>query len=162
MCALDEDEFNGGESVVIIDEGYFEGENAIVCHDQEDATGDEIYVEIEKAFDWIESNQDFLNPNSGSANTKLKMNRRDIAVWDYPEEYGDWGDASFSDMPQAKSIPDSRSRLFETLNTLKTNSVETRVSLQNVNKGKEDTKFTSSRERKAASKNTKKQKKKKR
>lgn len=140
------DKFIGGESVTIIEALGFEGERAIVCHDQEGASHDEVIVEIEKAFDWIESDQGFEVDN-----TKLKMNRRDLAVWDYPYEYFDWDNSwsSRNEIPQVKSVSDSRSRLFETLNSINKSSTGPSSSpLINNNQGEK--KFKSSRARKAA------------
>jgi dsDNA-specific endonuclease/ATPase MutS2 len=154
----EKDKFIGGESVTIIEALGFEGERAIICHDQEGANNDEVIVEIEKAFDWIESNQDFELDI-----TKLTINRQDLAVWDYPDEYFDWDNSwtSTNEIPQAKSVPDSRSRLFETLNAInkKASGPSPSPSPQttnNYNQGEK--KFKSSRARKAATTSKKRRK----
>ncbi len=142
----EKDKFIGGESVTIIEALGIEGERAIVCHDQEGATNYEVIVEIEKPFDWIESDQGFQVDK-----TKLKMNRRDLAVWDYPDEYFDWDNSwsSTNEIPQLKSVPDSRSRLFETLNSINKSSTGP-SSPQQINNNQGEKKFKSSRARKAA------------
>jgi DNA mismatch repair protein MutS2 len=151
---MDRDQFKGGESVTIIQEGDYVGENAIVHYNQEESHSDEVIVEIEKSFDWIGTDQKILDTNIDYR--KLKFKRHELAVWDYPDYSEDGWEGQNYD--QVKSIPDSRSRLIETLNSFKGSLPEKKVSSSKENDGKQ---FTSSRQRKAASKSTKKQKKKK-
>ena len=155
------DVFQGGESVVIMDGGPLEGETAIVCHQQEKANDDEVMVEMESEFG-ASFDQEFLDPNSLSVGG-LKMKRGDLAVWYYPDVDDDWGN-SFDTFSQAKSIPDSRNKLFDTLNSLKPveQKKKSAVPSSKLTNGVKEKKFMSSRERKALSKASKKQKKKKR
>ena len=152
----DTDVFHGGEIVIIIEEGYFDGVNAIVSEDQSTAAQDELIVDIDDTFDWIGFDQNSTQSALPSKQIKLTMKKRYLAVWDYPDEYFELD--STSAVSQARSVQDSRSRLFETLNSLNASS-KSLSRPTNMKQNNNEKKFTSSRERKAAAKSSKKQKK---
>ena len=72
----------------------------------------------------------------------------------------DW--SSMDPEPRVRSIPDSRNRLLSVLNTLSVLDGPKKSSMPRAKKVSNGSKFTSSRERKAANKKTNKTKKKKR
>jgi len=140
----------GGESVIIVNGGNFDGETATVSFDQGEASYDEVIVELHC--------EELLNLCPTSSKESILLKRKDIAVWDYPDDDDDWH--SDDDFRNYGSLQDERNRLFDKIKSLKSTDKEG----GSLPKSKQVTekKFISSRERKAASRMTKKEKKKKR
>mmetsp|Transcript_16716 Transcript_16716/g.31667 ORF Transcript_16716/g.31667 Transcript_16716/m.31667 type:complete len:1010 (-) Transcript_16716:8-3037(-) len=136
-----------GDNVVIVASGNFEGETAIVANDQSDCAFDEISLDI---------GYDSLLSQDGMRLT-LKFKRCDLAMWDYPPFDDDWQASSKNSM-KPYSIQDSKAKLFNALNAIKSSTTETNSKKQ-VTQGT-ISKFTSSRERKAANTKAKKTKRK--
>ncbi len=145
-------QLKGGESVIIVDGGDFDGETAIVSSDQGAAGHDELIVELH--FDGMRS---FYPP---SPRESIKLKRKDIAIWDYPDEEDFWdSDGGFGTNTEFYgTVQDARSRLFEKINSLKTDK---KWKSSSISKQETEKKFMSSRERKAESRKTKKARKKK-
>ena len=143
-----------GESVVIVQEGMWDGESArITMKDNLDANEIAVIPVLDEwgwaAGDGSDALQDEV----------LILKRSEVALWDYPDVDDPWGYGNMDDAPMTKSVSDSRSNLLNTLSKLSTPSQrEQRASPPTGQKGSNSAKFTSSRERKAASAATKKEK----
>ena len=138
------DVMRAGDQVVVLSRGDYEGETALVSDDQSGAEFDEVSVDLE---------HEFGLSLSGSEVT-VNMKRSDLAVWDYPSLDDDWG-SPFSEPRQSRSVPDSRNNLLDVLGSLKK---ETKKTVALATEG-QNSKFVSSRQRKAASKKSGKKKK---
>ena len=136
-----------GDSVVIVAKGDFEGETATVADDQRDCAFDEVALDL--GYDSQVSND--------SLRLTFQFKRCDLAIWDYPS-FDDGWESSRKDAMKPYSIQDSKTKLFNVLNTIKSSAKEItfkeQVAKNAVNK------YTSSRERKAANIKAKKTKKK--
>lgn len=139
------DVFRGGESVSIIDGDDVNGEMATVSLNQENVNDDELNVEFGYYF------TDPFYDDEETQSTPIKIKRRSLAIWDYKED-SLWDDEqSFS---KVTTVLESKNQLIDTLKSLSVN--------ENQNGPKSTTRdgndFTSSRQRKAASKISKKKK----
>jgi len=156
------DIFRGGENVIIINDGALvEGESATVSRNQENAKVDELIIVLDWSSSMISIDEE-LDYNNDMIQKEMIMKRRELAVWDYPDE-DDWRVSFNNESHMVKSVLDSRNRLYETLNSLKstTTTKATSSSTKRSDEGNnQGTKHMSSRERKAASNKKKKAQKK--
>ena len=143
-----------GESVVIVQEGMWDGESArITMKDNLDAN--EIAV-IPVLDEWGWASGDGCDAIQDEV---LILKRSEVALWDYPDVDDPWGNGNMDVAPITRSVSDSRSNLLNTLSKLSTPSRrEQRTAPATGQKESNSAKFTSSRERKAASAATKKEK----
>ncbi len=144
------DKLLAGESVLVIGNEY-EGESATVSIDQSEADFDEIMIDVN--FEYASSLDD--------SKLSLRMKRNNLAVWDYPSmDDGDWGMSSF-DTDTTRSVPESRNNLLNLLGSLKPSDDNKMDKTAPKMKKGSHSKFSSSRQRKAAGKKANSKKKKK-
>lgn len=129
-------------SVTIIN-GDLEGNVGFVSDNQNDVGFDEVAIDLDMEYGLA----------LGTPKLRLTLKRSDLAIFDYPSIDEDWG--SYSDYTVEKTVIDSRNSLLNTLNSLKT---EEKMPKKNSpvpakKKSGPKSKFTSSRQRKAANKN---------
>ncbi len=136
----DRHSFCDNESVVIIAEGEFQWQNAVVkIEDSEDGSKDEETVTVVPSLDLVYGVED-------TSQTILLVSRKDVAVWDIPDadwgfqdEYG-YGSTSYSARKKSSSnVLEKLKQVGET--KPKPRNIPTKTSS-----------FTSARERKAAGK----------
>lgn len=132
-----------GESVIII-EGDWKGEMGTISQSQDDATFDEVVVDIN-----FESG---LLLSDSNITTKLK--RSYLAVWDYPSDEAEWKtDLQESPLP---SLRMAKNNLMSVLNNLqKSSELSTKTETKFNNDSTSKSSFSSSRERKSAKKKRK-------
>ena len=128
-------------SVTIIN-GDFEGDVGFVSDNQNDVGFDEVAIDLDMEYGLA----------LGTPKLRLTLKRSDLAIFYYPSMDEDWG--SYSDYTVEKTVIDSRNSLLNTLNSLKT---EEKMPKKNSpvpakKKSGPKSKFTSSRQRKAANK----------
>jgi len=140
--------FTEGESVVIVQEGPWDGESARITM-KTNLNANEVAVSpILDDWGWASGDDPIQNED-------LILKRSEVAVWDYP----DVDDRYADDVLSTKSVSESSSNLFDTLSKLSPARAEVKASSPSTEKqGSESAKFTSSRERKAASGAAKKEK----
>ena len=131
------DVIRAGDQVIVLSRGDNGSESALVSNDQSGAEFDEVSVDLEFEF------------GISLSGSKITMNvkRSDLAVWDYPSLDDDWG-STFPEPKQSRTVPDSRNNLLDVLGSLKE---EKKKIVSPATKG-QNSKFVSSRQRKAASK----------
>ena len=152
-------QFTEGESVVIVQEGVWDGESARVTM-KDDLHANQVAV-IPSFDDWGWASGDGGEEykNNPVQNQILILKRSEVALWDYPDVDDPWGYVDDIDVPSTKSVTKSRSNLFDKLSKLSTPRTALKASSPSTEKqGANSAKFTSSRERKAASAAAKKEK----
>ena len=154
-------QFSEGESVVIVQEGVWDGESARVTM-KDDLDANQVAV-IPSLDDWGWASGGSGN-ESASNNIQngqvLILKRSEVALWDYPDVDDPWGYMDDVGMPSTKSVTESKSNLLDTLSKLSTPQTGEKASSLSTEKNgsNNSAKFTSSRERKAASAAAKKEK----
>lgn len=153
-------QFSEGESVVIVQEGVWDGESARVTM-KDDLDSNQVAV-IPSLDDWGWASGG-SGDESASDNIQneqvLILKRSEVALWDYPNVDDPWGSMDNVGVPSTKSVTESKSNLLDTLSKLSTPQIGEKVSSPSTEKnGSNSAKFTSSRERKAASAAAKKEK----
>ena len=154
-------QFSEGESVVIVQEGVWDGESARVTM-KDDLDSNQVAV-IPSLDDWGWASG-ASGDESASDNIQneqvLILKRSEVALWDYPDVDDPWGYMDDVGVPSTKSVTESKSSLLDTLSKLSTPQTGEKAPSPSTEKnGSNDSaKFTSSRERKAASAAAKKEK----
>jgi len=157
-------QFIDGETVVIIKPCEYEGQTATVyCpEDSSDTSAYQDYITVIPSFGWFDDFDNFDDDDTTSNMITLKRN--EVALWDYPSYYSDgplWDTKTERKQEiQGKSVEDSNKRLLKLMASIESSPTKSSTGARNVKKNS-NSKFTSSRERKAMKKNGKKNKSKK-
>lgn len=153
-------QFSEGESVVIVQEGVWDGESArVTMKDELDANQVAVIPSLDD-WGWTSGDSGDESASDNMQNEQiLILKRSEVALWDYPDADDPWGYVDDVGVPNTKSVTESRSKLLDTLSKLSTPQTEEKASSTSTEKnGSNSAKFTSSRERKAASAAAKKEK----
>ena len=135
--------FYENESVVIIAEGEFQWQNAVVINGSEDSSKGEDTITVAPSLDLAFGVED-------TSQTLLLVKRKDVAVWDVPDD--DWGfqDEYAYGSTSYSAAKKSTSNVLEKLKQVGATTKST--SARNIPTSTPSSSFTSARERKAAGK----------